>query len=332
MNNSKNGIMNFAIIALMIFSNPLYSKPVSDFFKKIEPLLIEKKYDEANNEFEKLSPKFKRHSIKSGSMKYLYENTVKWLKRRDDINQYLNTALKDINSYRIYNGAVTKKSCSGYCVRYGISSVDSYLPKTLPFSSEFVTYINTERKHTTNYLNSVISDLNEITEQNKKEKADAIKLEREKEKLAYQQKEENEKKAIMQEVSKLNEAAKSSGYAGYENENIISLIYKTQKDGGLEKYLNKVIGCHKLNKRLCERGYPKLKVIQILDQGVLYSFSEFSGGKHVAFTVFSDKVPGKIYQEGQAFENSYHVFRGMFSYKSVLGVNKTVPAFYKTKL
>jgi len=117
MSKPNKGTMNFLIIALMIFSSSSYSKPVSDFFKKIEPLLIEKKYDEANNEFEKLSPKFKRHSIKNGSMEYLYENTVKWLKRRDDINQYLNIALKDINSYRIYNRAITKKSCSGYCVQ-----------------------------------------------------------------------------------------------------------------------------------------------------------------------------------------------------------------------
>jgi len=188
------------------------------------------------------------------------------------------------------------------------------------------------RKQTKNYLNSVISDINELTQQNKKKKDDAIKLKREKERLAYQQKEKNENKAIMQEVAKLNAAAKSSGYAGYENENIISLIYKTQKEGGLEKHLNKVVGCHKLNKRLCERGYPKLKVIQILDEGVLYSFSEFSGGKYVAFTVFSDKAPGKIYQEGQAFENSYYVFKGMISYNTVLGVKKTVPAFYKAKL
>ena len=217
-------------------------------------------------------------------------------------------------------------------MRYSVSSVDSSLPKTLPFSSKFVAYINTERKHTTNYLHSVISDLNEITEINKKNKADAIKLSREQERLARQQKEEKEKKAIKQEVEKLNIAAKSSGYAGYENENIISIIYKTQKEGGLEKHLNKVVGCHKLNKILCKRGYSRLKVIQILDEGVLYSYSEFSGGKHLSFTVFSDKSPGKIYQEGQAFENSYHVFKGMFSYKTVLGVNKTVPAFYKAKL
>lgn len=332
MRNPKKEIRGLIIIVLMVFCGSSHSKPVSDYFQNIEPFLIEKNYGEANKEFEKLSPKFKRHSIKDGSMKYLYENTVKWLKRRDDINQYLNKALKDINSYHIYNGAVTKKSCSGYCVRYSPSNIDSYLPKTLPFSSKFVTYINTERKQTKNYLNSVISDLNGITEINKKKKSDAIKLSREQDILARQQKEENEKKAIKQEVEKLNIAAKSSGYAGYENENIISLIYKTQKKGGLEKHLNKIIGCHELNKTLCKRGYPRLKVIQILDEGVLYSYSEFSGGKHLSFTVFSDKSPGKIYQEGQAFENSYHVFKGMFSYKTVLGINKTVPAFYKAKL
>jgi len=325
-------IINLIIIVLVVFSSPSYSKPVSEYFKNIEPLLIEKNYDGANKEFDKLNPKFKRHSIKNGSMKYLYENTVKWLKRRDDINLYLNSALKDINSYHIYKGAVTKKLCSGYCVRYSVSSVDSYLPKTLPFSSKFVSYINTEKKYTKNYLNSVILDLNEITEINKKKKSDAIKLSRKQERLAYQKKEEKEKKAIKQEVEKLNATAKSSGYAGYKNENIISLIYKTQKEGGLEKHLNEVVGCHKLNEILCKRGYQRLKVLQILDEGVLYSYSEFSGRKHLSFTVFSDKSPGKIYQEGQAFDNYYHVFKGMFSYKTVLGVKKSIPAFYKAKL
>jgi hypothetical protein len=126
---SKNKKISLIIIVFMILSSSSHSKPVSEYFNNIEPLLIEKNYDEANKEFENLSLKFKRHSIKNGSIKYLYENTVKWLKRRENIILYLHSALKDINSDHVYKKAVTNKLCSGYCVRYSVSSIDSYLPK-----------------------------------------------------------------------------------------------------------------------------------------------------------------------------------------------------------
>ncbi len=260
-------------------------------------------------------------------MKYLYERTVAWLKRRDDINNYVEVALKDIDSYKVTNNALTKKNCSGYCVRYSVASVKGQLPNTLPYSSEFITYINNEKKYAENYLFSVISDINELNAQKKKQKAEALVQKRENEKRSREQQEETERKTIKVEVARLNTAAKSFGYSGYENKNIINLIYTTQKDGGLEKYLNKVVGCHKFNQQNCKRSYAKLKAIQILDDAVLYSYSKFVGGSIFDFSILANKEKGKIYQEGQAIKNTFYVFTGMYSYKSVLGVTKTVPVF-----
>lgn len=166
----------------------------------------------------------------------------------------------------------------------------------------------------------------------KERKQEEMRLQLKRKKIASEKEEKKRQKAIDQEMVRINELSKSVGYSGYENIDLIRMIHKTQKEGGLENYLNKVVGCHKLDKSFCKEWYPKLKAIQILDDGVLYYFSEFSGDVHLEFTILTDKEPGKIYQEGQAFENTFHVFKGMVSYITVTGAKKSVPAFDKAKL
>ena len=44
-------------------------------------------------------------------------------------------------------------------------------------------------------------------------------------------------KAREEEVVRLNRVALAAGYAGYEDINILSMIGKTQREGGLEEYV-----------------------------------------------------------------------------------------------
>lgn len=127
----------------------------------------------------------------------------------------------------------------------------------------------------------------------------------------------------------IDEAAKKAGYGGSSNKNIVRLIYETQKNGGLEKHLRKVVGCLDADQDFCNKWYPKVKAVQILDEGLLYLFSEFGGDEYVEFMIYVYKEPGKIYQEGQSLENTFYVFEGMFSYLTVLGASRSVPAFGK---
>ncbi|HFD31465.1 MAG TPA: hypothetical protein ENJ28_01960 [Gammaproteobacteria bacterium] len=316
------------------------AKYIHEYLEKVEDHLLEKNYNEADSEFEKLGNSVKHHAVKGDIVKNIYRDTVIWLKKMDEIELFINKASDNKELYEANgNYGVSTKNCQGRnCEYFHNSSITSGLPKTLPFSSEFVDYVNARMKNTLDRLNSLNTSLNEIAEE-EKEKARLARIEerekreleakikREKEAKERERKEREKQQAIDAEVSRISKIIKEQGYADFSNMSVVTMIYKTQKEGGLEKYINKVMGCHKLNTSSCERWYPKIKAIQVLDEGVLYSFSEYGGGEYVSFIIYADKEPGKIYQEGQSFPNGFHVFDGMISYTTVAGVKKTVPHF-----
>ena len=227
-----------------------------------------------------------------------------------------------------------------------------------------IDYALSERKRITKLFNKKKKNENEIIkalEQKRIEKAERkqIKIEKQQTEIAMQRaaeenalrqarRDRNRKRTIEKDIAenrkiekqkkiniKINDIdllAKSKGFYGYTNENIIQVIYKTQNEGGLEKYMNKIVGCHDYNQDICKRGYHSLKAIQILENGVLYSYTESAGNMYLSFVIFSDKEPGKMYQEGQSIENTFHYFDGMYQYNSLLGAKRSVPIFRKAKL
>jgi hypothetical protein len=337
--------ISLLMLILAVFSASANATYIYEYFEKIEPLLKENKFDEANTEFKELSSKIRNHAVKGNTVGIIYEKTVKWLKANNKIRLFLVRVNESPGSYEANgNYGISTKNCQGNnCEYYHHSMINSGLPKTLPFSTKFVEYINAYHKETYELFSSSNSKLNQISENKRKREADTreaernlkkenARLQREKETLARKTKEKEKQAAIASEEARIDQLAKTAGYSGYANVNLIQMIYKTQKEGGLEKYINKVVGCHNLQKNPCDKWYPKLKAIQILDNGVLYSFSEYSSGEYVSFSVFSDKEVGKIYQEGQSFENTLHVFKGMLSYTTVSGASKTVPSFVKVNI
>ncbi len=348
--------LSLTIVIVIFFSSSASAKYVYEYFDEIEPLLMEQKYDEADKKYENLNKNVRLHVVNGSIVGATYKKTVQWLKKKDELVIFLEKVNTQTNKYEpnLYKNGISAKDCrSSSCESYIFSFLNKGLPKTLPFSPEFVDYINNSIKETANLFKVTYKKVNDIAEseknkkiaaiQAKKErdakarkierdrKAEEIRIHREKEKLAREKIEKEKQEVLNQEIARIDALAKSMGYSGYENENIVSLIYKTQKEGGLEKYLNQVIGCHELDKGPCEIWYPKLKAIQILNNGVLYSYSEYSRGEVVNFSVFAEKEPGKIYQEGQEFTNTFYVFTGMLSYTTVTGAKRTVPSFAKAK-
>jgi hypothetical protein len=322
----------------------------------IEKLLLEKNYAQADIEFNKLWNRLSRTD--RNKIRPPYKATVAWLKDVDKNELFIENAYKNLSAYKaVGNFIIYEEKSNGqksqYCKK---DSITGNLPHALPFSANFVNYINERRRKAVNSfvsLNNELIRINEIEKEKarlakierenaEKEKARLAKIEREeaakeralsvkkkreeKEKKKEQEKREKQEK-IDSEISRLTVLAQKAGYSRFSNINVVSMIYKTQKEGGLENYINTVVGCHKLNQSYCDAWYSKLKAIQVLDNGVLYSFSEFNGDEYVDFTIFADKERGKIYQDGQSFSKGLYVFDGMITYTTVSGATKTIPHF-----
>lgn len=134
------------------------------------------------------------------------------------------------------------------------------------------------------------------------------------------------------EIKTIDRACKQAGYKGFAKLDLISMIYLTQKDGSLGNYLNAVVGNLKNDKDSLWEWYPKVKVFQVLENGALYSYSEFTDGELFSMTIHVENEPSKIYQEGQSLEDTFHVFNGMYTYIATTGAKKSIPSFSKAKI
>ncbi len=125
----------------------------------------------------------------------------------------------------------------------------------------------------------------------------------------------------------LDKKAIAKGYVRYSGSSVVKLIAYTQRNGGLEKYNNMVFGCQEMKRDICTERYSKLTVSQVLPNGVVYTIFDNDDEGYFRFAIITDKLPGVIYQDGQAFPNTFHAFVGMTSATTVLGVTKYLPSF-----
>ena len=134
------------------------------------------------------------------------------------------------------------------------------------------------------------------------------------------------------EMKKLNEAAIKSGYSGYSYENMIGLISKVNRGVGFVQYVNKVVGCYRSNQSFCRKWYPYMEVKQVLENIVIYTFSEKVFGKQTTFSLAMARETGKKYPKIGSLENTYYVFKGIRSYTTPKGGVKRVPFFRKARI
>jgi hypothetical protein len=318
------------------------AETIPDSMSEVESLLLERNYKQAIIEFDGLSSRIKNHQVKGYFVYEQFDSTIKWLKNLDEYHSEIDKVESNMSGYRAsgINSIYYRdgESTSGW-IHNG--NFDNEKPRYFPYSQGFLDYLN-------NYQNSLYSkfrSLNTLLSDQEKNrladieskrlaKADQIKIEEKKrlvdiesKRLARENENNAKLKSLQAEIDRVDMLAKDKGFLGYSKKNVLQLIYQTQKSGDLGDYLNYVVGCHDLNRHICTNSYSKLRIIQVLDDAILYSFSEFYKNEMVNITVLTDKKSGKIYQEGQVFTNDFFVFTGMNSYTTVAGSVKTVPVF-----
>ncbi|KJZ07801.1 hypothetical protein TW85_24715 [Marinomonas sp. S3726] len=122
--------------------------------------------------------------------------------------------------------------------------------------------------------------------------------------------------------------AKNQGYTGYTGKHIVNMIYHTQREGGLEQYVGQILGCNSSDKKICGHWYPMVKINQVLNDALMYEFSEYvNDNDYFEFHILTNKEPGAIYQENQSLSKKFYVFKGMVSFETNMGTIKTIPYF-----
>lgn len=337
-------IISLISIMLLFSTNLLLAKQVDEYFIDIEALLMENKISEANKSYINLPEEIKFKSIQVGDRyKYvdsLYFKTIRWIENINEINQLMYKVERNKEGFNAKkNDSISQRKCKRNCTNIYRYSISLNFPKSLPFSTKFSNYLNQVKEKTLTKFDLLTHQIIDAKEQ--KRKAQRVKTENERNKrieearTKQKRKEEQKKKALKKEEQRLDKIAKANGFSGYINKLPIAVLYKTQRDGGLEKYVNVVIGCNKLNDQdWCKRGSKFLRILQVLDDGLLYSYSEYNKveKRYVNIMVYTDREAGKLYQEGQPFENKMYVFVGMVSYIATNGAKKTVPYMKRVKL
>lgn len=139
------------------------------------------------------------------------------------------------------------------------------------------------------------------------------------------------KKLQKHAVKRYDNIAKIKGYKGYSGMPIFAFMYRVQKKGGLESHINSIFGCVGSADLACKYN-SKIRIIQILDDMLLWSFSEHSGRELLTFTIVTYKEPNKMYVESQSMDDGFYALERMTTYQTVAGSTKTVPVFKKVYL
>jgi hypothetical protein len=332
------------IATILAFSTCAFAETryVYEYFSQIEPLVKNGRFDDAKTEFSKIKQTEVKHNSASG-----FFASLRYLGGDDQRNK---GAFKYQEALRAALQNPDKCTPLGkYGIHCGISIMESDItqtpPEDMPFSPEFKEFIfNEYYKKNIEMYNQARLIINE-REKREEQLEQNARIEKEEEQavvrqLAQEKKElesKNEKELLAQEFKNVDIACKKAGYKGLAKHedtslDMISLIYLTQRDGGLEKYLNTVVGNLKNDKNsLCEI-YRKVKVFQVLEDGVLYTYSEYDREGSFNLTVHVEKTEGTLYQEGQSLEDTFHVFTGMYTYITTVGAKKTIPSFRKAQI
>lgn len=349
----KKSLILLGIIASALLPHMAYAKYLSEYFDSIEPLLLAGKYDAAKKKFDIARDKVREESgtrvLSSNDTLAMmsYMDVVKWLKSMDHVDQQLVEIEKNPAAISAEYNSLYKKDCDGVeCIHLSENAPYEKIPKSdVYFSSDFVKKLNQRAKNLDERFKNSYSLISkkQADEAAKKEKErqervakenaerEALivrqKKEAERARLDEQKNEEEKKQQHASEIAQIDKWAKSHGYKGYTGKNVLSMIYTTQQNGGLENYVGQILGCPPSGMDRCDTWYPKVKVSQVLNDGLIYYFSEYVGNDYFEFLMVTGKEPGKIYQEGQSISRKFYVFKGMVSFDTASGSTRTVPYF-----
>lgn len=337
-----------------------YAKPVYVYLEGVENQLLNRNFKEAYTTYSKLPRELKnfRENKTGDSIQTHFNEAEVFLKQVDKVNTFLEKASKAPQNYKaidieitniatqksismlflktdVYNSTLFSRTFGKELHNLQVQSLDKFQKTAKIIENHHRQRIEANKAKEQELLRK---NREEKKKQNEdriaaREQAEQERRERQRHRELKRESEKNKLQAEKEkEMEEIDTKSKMLGFKGYSRENLVSMIHKTQKEGGLENYLNKVVGCTKNNNKPCKKWYPKVKAIQILNEGVLYSFSEFNGSNLFSFIIYVERELGKIYQEGQALDNSFLVFTGMLSYSTVTGIEKSVPQFRRVKI
>ncbi len=161
----------------------------------------------------------------------------------------------------------------------------------------------------------------------KKEKSKQERNKRQEEERIKTKKEIEEKKREEEKAFTIvsNKAAKL-GYKKVLKVGIPTFLYQVKHGKiNLEDGLNVLLWSKP--ESLAARANSHFKLLQILESTLIYNLSDYAKGELVEFTIIVPKERGKSYLEGQVLRGEYFTYTGDITYQTVLGANKTVPAF-----
>lgn len=296
---------------------------VSDF-STVEKYLLGSDFKMAKQEFKKLS--------KSYNVKLTQKFSIEFFTLANEIHKKISDCKQikcgevDLNAFNSSYGAF--KIGSKYFSEPFRSEIHEKYKETFQLSKNFnQSLIEAEKDR---------QEQQKIVAQKRKEQKIKNRTCREyiKYKWAFETEQEKIKqKQCIQEAKQkdtfIDNQAIKLGYKGFTELDITSVIYHSQKNGNLEKYLNYVIGCSELRFSDCDNLNASLKVAQVLDNRIIYNYFNKTEGELLNYSVSVKKDKNKIYQEGQRFDNDFYVFDGMFTYKTILGVKRSIPNLQK---
>ena len=138
---------------------------------------------------------------------------------------------------------------------------------------------------------------------------------------------EEERRQAQATYDAFNADVQNAGFEGYVPMSVFELLVEARTRGGLENVVGHVVGCLPTIRESCRTGFDVMKVSQVLPEVLLWSYVGFHEGDTITVRLMTDREPGKLYQEGQVFDNGLYVFTGMETYSSVIGASRTVPRF-----
>ncbi len=322
------------LFSVILFSNTLYA---GSQFNEVEKALEERNYINAEHLFNVLK---NENKSKRSDIRNMEKDTISFLKLIDKNLDYMKSCddytCNQIDTKKINSKfGVLKYSAKYYSKNFKNKLYDLYIT-TFNKSKEY-NKVLVKEKNEHNKQARLARAMQKSIDNAKAKEDQAIYIKNRNEKFKKEQRlrEETKQKEIddaKKEDNRIDKKAKKLGFTGYSKMNISQLIYKTQKNGGLENYINSVVGCSALDKVSCNRLNSKLQILQILDNGLIYHFYKYTNNEPFEYMIFTNKLKSKIYQEKQKIDDGFYVFRGMIKYTTILGIQKSIPKFEKVNI
>jgi hypothetical protein len=231
----------------------------SKILTQVSELLIEKKYDQAKDRFQELplEEKQKNWNFSRKTLAETFDLILDILILIENREIFFNNVESNLDKFEFSNRTIKERNCMD-CEEFKVSShllEGKQLPANGYFGHELDVNLETRIKKATGGVIEVL------------------------------------KKLQLNDARRYDDIVKQKGYIKYSGIPILSLMYRVQQQGGLENHINSVFGCPGLKSEVCRKNNKKIKILQITDKIILWSFYVRYRRKPFTFTIATIKEP-----------------------------------------